>query len=171
MGTRRFLHVLSASCLARADPHPTAPALGSSPPLSPHSSEGPGALSSDKQLEVGTPAVSFQAHAQTTVNIASEAAMASSIASLRCELHLSRAAFAAAPPSASAVWATSVVPAAGSNSSGVPLPYVRATRAHAPIHVNAPFNQSHKGGWKWSSCPHFTELHQLTHFHDESLTT
>ena len=72
-------------------------------------------------------------------NTASETAMASSIASLRCELRLSRAAFAAAPPSASAVWATSVVLAVGSNPSGVPLPYVRATRARALIHDNAPF--------------------------------
>ena len=135
MGTRRFLHVLSASCLARADPHPTARALGSSPPLKPSLLGGArcivvGRTPRDRHAYGLIPSLQPR-HCLRT-------AMASSITSLRCELHLLRAAFAAAPPSASAVLSTSVAPPAGSNPSGVPLPYGRVTRAHAPMHVKCP---------------------------------
>ena len=58
-GLSFFTDVLSASCLARADPHTTARALGSSPSCSPHSSQGPGESSSDERA--GTLAVSLQA--------------------------------------------------------------------------------------------------------------
>ena len=50
-GLSFFTHVLSASCLARADPHTTARAPGSSPPCSPHSSQGPGESSSDEHFQ------------------------------------------------------------------------------------------------------------------------
>ena len=173
MGARPFLQVLSASCLARADPHPTARALGSSHAVAAAERIVFGrTLSGSARLRIhflcnagidlgkirvlarqtSSSNAIFRytdgAHAQTTVNIASEAAMASSTSSLRCELHLLRAAFAAAPPSASAVLSTSVVPAAGSSPSGVPLLYVRATRAHAPIHVKCPVQTGRaKCGW------------------------
>ena len=88
--------------------------------------------------------------------------------SLRCEVHLLRAAFAAAPIPASAA-VSAVPPPPEGNPSGVTLPYVRATRAHAPIHVKCPIQDGRtKCGWKWSSCPHITELLQPIHFQDDS---
>ena len=80
----------------------------------------------------------LRSHSRPTPRPQWTSAVASSLTSLRCELLLLRAAFAAAPPSASAVLSTSVAPPAGSNPSGVPLPYGRVTRAHAPIHAKCP---------------------------------
>ena len=57
------------------------------------------------------------------------------------------------------------------NPSGVTLPYVWATRAHAPIHVNAPFKPAapNAGGMKFG--PHITELLQPIHFHTTRRST
>ena len=204
-GLSFFTHVLSASCLARADPHTTARALGSSPSCSPHSSQGPRESSSDEHFQ-GRHACSLTPGAASSRPTRACPCLPSvraprhcgamppfsrsfgrplalwasrgtpgrpprsveKITSLRCEVHLLRAAFAAAPFLASAA-VSAVPPPPEGNPSGVTLPYVRATRAHAPIHVKCPIQDGRtKCGWKWSSCPHITELLQPIHVQDDS---
>jgi len=111
------------------------------------------------------------AHAVTTVHVAAEAAFANTVGALRCEVSSLRQALAASVlPSRES---PSLTPPAGPQApaSVLPesLPYVRAMRANAPIHVKCSIQAGRiKCGWRWGQAQHVEQLAQPIFFHDEA---
>ena len=110
------------------------------------------------------------AHALTSLRVASDAAMADSVSTLRAEvnelrLEISRSLRPSGDNTATSSQSTSVVPSA----SPAHCPYVRAIRANAPVHIKCPIQIGRtKCGWHWANSQHVQELEQPIYFASES---
>ena len=166
MGTRRFLHVLSASCLAWADSSPYRTGswqLTSVEALTPR--RGP----VHRRRTNTSRSARLRSHSQPTAQTLPPNGNGlvhhqSPVRATPLEGSIRRG---------TAVCLGSLVDYGRSSGRKQPLGGTTPLRAcytssRSNTRQMPRSNRSHKIRWKWSSCPHFAELHQPIHVHDES---